>query len=143
MADKIDFRLKGSNRDSYLRLVTDFPLASIRSEEHLTRAQAVLDRLLTAGELDRGEEIYLDALSDLVACYEDAHHAIELASDAEMLRHLMEAKGFSQAEVSRETSIRRSSISEVLSGKRPFGRLMIRKLAAYFRVDPTVLAANL
>jgi HTH-type transcriptional regulator / antitoxin HigA len=143
MASKIDFRLKRSNRDSYLRLVTDFPLTSIRSEEHLAQAQAVLDRLLARGELDPGEELYVDALSDLVACYEDAHHPIEPASDAEMLRHLMEAKGITQAELNRETGLPRSTICEVLSGKRPFSRLMIRKLAAYFRVDPTVLAANL
>ena len=40
-------------------------------------------------------------LSDLVASYEDEHHVIGPASDADMLRHLMEAKGVSQADLSR------------------------------------------
>ena len=40
--------------------------------------------------------MYLDALSDLVAAYEDEHYPIEPASDADMLRHLMEAKGVTQ-----------------------------------------------
>jgi HTH-type transcriptional regulator / antitoxin HigA len=142
MAARTDYRLTGNNRDSYLRLVLEFPLASIRSDEHLSEAQEVMDRLLRSEELDSGEEMYIDALSDLVACYEDAHHPIETASDADLLRHLMEAKGVTQAELSRETSIPRSTISEVLSGKRPFSRSMIRKLAAYFRVDTRVLAAN-
>jgi plasmid maintenance system antidote protein VapI len=33
-------------------------------------------------------------------------------------------------------------ISEILAGKKPFSRKMIRKLAAYFGVDASVLAAN-
>jgi HTH-type transcriptional regulator/antitoxin HigA len=143
MASGTEYRLKGSNRDSYLRLVSEFPLASIRSDEHLAEAQIVMDRMLRAERLDSGEETYLDALSDLVACYEDAHHAIEPASDADMLRHLMDAKGITQSELSRETGIPKSTISEVLSAKRPFSRQLIRKLAAYFHVDARVLAANL
>jgi HTH-type transcriptional regulator/antitoxin HigA len=86
--------------------------------------------------------MYLDALSDLVAAYEDEHHAIEPASDADMLRHLMEAKGVTQARLSRDTMIPKSTISEVLAGKKPFSRRVIRKLADYFRVDVSILAAN-
>ena len=93
MTVKTKFTLKGAGRDAYLKLVTAFPLASIKSDEQLQEAQKVLDRLLARGELNGGEEMYLDALSDLVAAYEDDHYAIEPASDADMLRHLMEAKG--------------------------------------------------
>ncbi len=109
-----------------------FPLASIRSELHLRAAQAVMDQLLAKDELDQGEELYLDALSDLTAAYEDEHHAIKPASDADMLRHLMAAKGVGQTEVHQATGIPKSTISEVLSGKKPFNRGMIRKLAGYF-----------
>ena len=143
MASKTKFGLKRKERDSYLELVQAFPLASIKSDEHLTEAQKVMDRLLAKGTLDDGETMYLDALSDLVAAYEDAHHAIEPASDADMLRHLMEAKGITQAQLSKDTGLPKSSISEVLAGKKPFSRQMIRKLAEYFHVDVTVLAANL
>jgi HTH-type transcriptional regulator / antitoxin HigA len=142
MTVKTKFSLKGAGRDSYLELVIAFPLASIKSDEQLQEAQKVMDQLLERGELDEGEEMYLDALSDLVAAYEDEHYAIAPASDADMLRHLMEAKQITQAELSRETSIPKSTISEVLAGKKPFSRQMIRKLAEYFRVDGSVLAAN-
>ena len=71
------------------------------------------------------------------------HHAIAPASDADMLRHLLEAKGVNQAQLCRDTGLPKSTVSEVLSGKKPFGRQMIRKLAAYFKVDVSVLAANL
>jgi HTH-type transcriptional regulator / antitoxin HigA len=142
MATKTKFRLAGKVRDSYLELVTAFPLASIKSDQHLAYAQKVIDRLLAKGKLDGGEEMYLDALSDLVGAYEDEQHPIEPASDADMLRHLMDAKGINQAQLCRGAGLAKSSISEVLGGKKPFSRHMIRRLADYFQIDVSVLAAN-
>jgi len=142
MAVRTKFSLKGAGRDSYLELVMAFPLASIKCDEQLKEAQNVMDQLLARGRLDDGEEMYLDALSDLVAAYEDVHYAIEPASDAEMLRHLMEAKGVTQSQLSSDTMIPKSTISEILAGKKPFSRKLIRKLADYFNVDASVLATN-
>ena len=124
-------------------LELDFPLASIKSDEHLAEAQRVMDGLLARGTLDAGEETYLDALSDLVGSYEDEQHAIEPASDADMLRHLMEARGVSQMQLSHDTGLPKSSVSEVLAGKKTFSRQMIRNLAEYFHVEIGVLAANI
>ena len=87
--------------------------------------------------------MYLDALSDLVAVYEDEHHRIGPASDADMLRHLMDAKGVNQAQLSRDAEIAKSTVSEILAGKKSFTRKIIRKLADYFSVDVSVLSANL
>ena len=143
MTAKTKFSLKARAKDSYLELILAFPLASIRSDDHLRAAQVVMDRLLAKGKLDEGELLYLDALSDLVAAYEDEHHPIEPASDADMLSHLLHAKGVNQAELHRSTGIPKSTISEVLAGKKPFSRQMIRKLAAYFQVDIGVLSTNL
>jgi HTH-type transcriptional regulator / antitoxin HigA len=143
MSTKTRFALKGRGRDSYLELVLAFPLSSIRSDVHLDKAQKIMDRLLAKKVLDDGEETYLDALSDLVAVYEDEHHAVEPASDADMLRHLLDSKGVTQAQLSQQAGIAKSTISEVLAGKKQFSRQTIRKLAAYFGVDVSVLACNL
>ncbi len=86
--------------------------------------------------------MYLDALSDLVAAYEDEHCAIEPAWDAQMHRHFMEAKGVTQAQLSRDTLVPKSTISELLAGKKHLSRQMIRKFADYFHVDASLLAAN-
>jgi HTH-type transcriptional regulator / antitoxin HigA len=86
--------------------------------------------------------MYLDALSDLVAAYENEHFAIEPASDAEMLRHLMEAHGVTQAQLGSDTAVPKSTISEILAGKKHLSRQVIRKFANYFRVDASLLAAN-
>ncbi len=142
MAAKSRYSLTGKTRDSYLELVLAFPLASIKSEDQLEAAQGVMDLLLARGNLHAGVSLYLDALSDLVASYEDEHHGIGPASDAEMLRHLMEAKGLSQADLSRESGISRSTVSEVLAGKKSFSRRLIRKLSSYFQIDASLLAAN-
>ena len=143
MATQTKFGLKDKDRDTYLELILTFPLSSIRSEEHLDEAQKVMDKLLAKGKLVDGEETYLDALSDLVGVYEDKYHVIEPATDADMLRHLLEANGVTQAQLSQEAGIAKSTISEVLAGKRPFSRQMIRKLSEFFKVDVGVLAGNL
>jgi HTH-type transcriptional regulator/antitoxin HigA len=143
MATKAKFRLTGKGRDSYLEQVTAFPLASIKSDKHLALAQKVMDRLLAKGKLDVGEVTYLDVLSELVGAYEDEQHPIGPASDAEMLQHLMNAKAITQAQLCRDTGLAKSSISEVLAGKKQFSRQMIRKLSDYFRVDVSMLAANI
>ncbi len=133
---------KGKTRDSYMELVQAFPLSSIRSQAQLKQAQKIMDRLLAKGRLGDGEEIYLNALSDLVAVYEDRHYRIEPASDSQMLEHLMEAKGVTQIELHRRTDIPKSTISEILAGKKPFSRHLIRKLAEFFQVDVSVFSAN-
>ena len=136
-------RFRGKVRDDYLGLVMKFPLTSVHSEEQIQAAQEVMDALLAQGKLSAGKELYLDALSDLVAAYEDEHYRIQPASDAEMLRHLMESLGISQAELQRSTKIPKSTISEILSGKKSFSRQLVRTLADFFNVDKSVLAHNL
>ena len=70
-------------------------------------------------------------------------NCFSVSPDAEMLRHLMESKGVTQSLLSQATGVSKSTISEVLAGKRPFSRRMIRKFAEYFKVDVRVLAANM
>jgi HTH-type transcriptional regulator/antitoxin HigA len=123
--------------DAYFRLVREFPLVPIRSDAHLRRAHRVIDALLSR-KLDSGEEQYLAVLSDLVADYEDTHHPIPASSNAQLLAHLLEAHGITQASLSRATGIPRSTLSEILHGKRTVSKRMIPKLSAYFHVEPAV-----
>ncbi|MFN0051813.1 MAG: type II toxin-antitoxin system HigA family antitoxin [Planctomycetales bacterium] len=88
--------------------------------------------------MDPGEDDYLDALSDLVAVYEDAHDEFPDITPVQLLAHLIEAKGVTQADVSRDTAIPRSAVSELLSGKRQINLHHIEKLAKYFHVPPSV-----
>jgi HTH-type transcriptional regulator/antitoxin HigA len=122
-----------------LALIRRFPLRPITSEAELDRATAVMNSLLDR-DLDPAEDDYLDVLSDLIERYEDKHHPIPTddLTDAEMLEHLIEAKGVTQVQAARGAGIAESTISEVLAGKRQLTRSQIQKLAAYFHVSPAV-----
>ena len=130
-------QLKGKRKDAYLELVQKFPLVSIESDEQLKEAQEVLDRLLRL-DLDEGEEAYVDALSDLIEVYEGERFEFPQLSSAEMLEHLIEAKGVRQIDVSEATGIPRSVISEILSGKRQVNLQQVGRFANYFHVPPSV-----
>jgi HTH-type transcriptional regulator / antitoxin HigA len=135
-------KLAGKVRDSYLDLVREFPLTSIKDEKALKASQAMMDRIFARGRLQAAETAYLDALSDLVMAYESTHHSISAPSDAAMLQHLMHAKGVSQKELHDASGIPASTISEILSGRRGFAKGMVGTLASYFNVDRKLFVEN-
>jgi HTH-type transcriptional regulator / antitoxin HigA len=118
-------------------------MTAIKSDDHLARSRGGYEPPASQRGTRRWRgDVSVDALSDLVGAYEDKHYPIAPASDADMLRHFMEAKGTTQAELSRETTIAKSTISEVLAGKKPFSRQMIHRFADYFKVDVAVLGSH-
>ncbi len=130
----------GNLNDRYLELVRQFPLRPIRSDQELDEAVRMVDLLLSKRSLGPEEQDYLDVLSDLIERYEAEAHPIAPLPDADILRHLIEAKGVPQSQVAKATDIADSTISEVLSGKRSLNRTHIGKLARYFSVSPQVFA---
>lgn len=128
---------KGAARDRYLELVHEFPLVSIRTNKELRAAHKVIDSLLANGPQGEGEEIYLDALSDLASVYEEENIELPKAIDADLLTHLFEAKGVSQAEAANKLRISKSTVSELLSGRRKLTRAQVTRFANYFNVEPS------
>jgi HTH-type transcriptional regulator/antitoxin HigA len=120
----------------YFALVRRFPLRHLRSDRELDQAVEVIDALLDKDRLTAGEQEYLDVLSDLVERYENEAHPMEPVSDASLLRHLIEAKEVSQADVAKATGIDESTLSLVLRGKRTLSRGHIGPLARYFGLSP-------
>jgi HTH-type transcriptional regulator / antitoxin HigA len=125
-------------RDHYLELVRKFPLRPLRSDEELSLAIKVIDSLIIRGDLDCGELDYLDILTDIVERYEAEEHPMPPVSDADMLRHLIEARGISQSKLADDVRISMSTISEVLNGKRQLNRNHISALSKYFGVPSSV-----
>ena len=76
---------------TYFQLVKQLPLARLRNDQDLHAAKEMIDRLLQRN-LDRGAQEYLDVLTDLVEAYEDEHHPIPDAFEADVLRELMRSK---------------------------------------------------
>jgi HTH-type transcriptional regulator/antitoxin HigA len=124
---------------SYLALAKRFPIKPIATQAELDAAISVIDSLLCRTKpLDAMESGYLDSLSREVECYEEDKYPMPPVSDAEMLRHLIEAKDVSMSAVAASTGIAVSTISSVLAGKRQLNRRHIAKLAPYFGVEPSV-----
>lgn len=128
----------GFDQNAYLGLVATLPLRPIRSVRDLDRAAKMIDSLLDRPKLTKAERDYLDVLTDLVEKYESQVYPAEPASDAEMLAHLLDARGISQTELAAGVGIAGSTISEVLHGKRKLRREHVGRLAAFFGVSPAV-----
>ena len=124
----------------YLELVKKVPLRPIESDRELDRAIATIDALLAKPSLSRDEDDYLDVLSDLVYKYENATPPLESVPDSEMLRHLMEAKRISNAELNRRTGIPTSTIAAVLRCRRTLSREQVATLSDFFHVSTSVFA---
>src|SRR3954464_2503561 len=99
MPSRTSQKTPGRGPDPYLALIARFRLRPIRTEEELDSAIQMLDSLLDRDDLTADETDYLDVLGDLIEAYEREEHPIAPVSDAEMLRHLLEARGVTQAEL--------------------------------------------
>jgi HTH-type transcriptional regulator/antitoxin HigA len=123
--------------DSYFELVKQFPLTHVRSRKQFGQAIALVDELLRK-RLDRGAQEYLDALSDLIATYEDEHAPIPDASESDVLRELMRSSGRTQTALSRAVGIAQSTLSAILAGEREMTKSHMIALAKFFNVPPSV-----
>lgn len=134
--------VKGKRSDRYLELIRKHPLRPIRNDHELDTAVHMLNFLLDRGRLAADEKDYFDVLTDLIQKYEDEHIVFERQPDSAMLRHLIEAKGVTQAQVAKDCQIAESTISAVMAGTRKLTRGHISKLAHYFHVGTGVFADN-
>ena len=122
----------------FLALNRRFPLRPIHSDDALARANAIVRELILRDDLDPAEEDYLDVLGDLVWKYEYTAHPLPPVSGEAMLRHIIESRDLTQAEVARGAGIAEPTISAVLSGRRSLNRDHIEALARYLSVSPAV-----
>jgi HTH-type transcriptional regulator/antitoxin HigA len=138
MAMRIANSQAGAEQEAYLKLVLKFPLRPLRTDKELDRAIKMIESLIIRGDLDSGEQDYLDILTDIVEKYEADTVPMTPVSDAVMLRHLVDARGITQSKLAAEGKIPMSTISEVLNGKRRLNRNHIAAVCRFFGVSPAV-----
>lgn len=130
--------ITADSQNRYLELVRQFPLRPIHSEEEYERGLEMIETLLSQDQRTPDEDDYIAVLSSLVEAYEDRDALSRGVSEADVLRHLIEARGVSQSQVAADTGIAVSTISEILSERRRLNRDHITALARYFHVPPSV-----
>ena len=121
-----------------MELVQEFPLRPLKNDRQMTRANAMIRKLIDRETLTPEEEDYLDVLGDLVEAYEDEHHPLPPFSESDMLRYLIDEGEVAQATVSAATGIAESTLSNILAGRRALNSKHIAALSRFFKVSPAV-----
>ena len=113
-------------------------LRPIQNEAEYDRTVALMNTLLDAAGDDEDHALagLLDLVSNLVEKYEQEHYAIEPSEPKDVLRHLMDARGFKQDDLS--SIIPQGNLSAVLSGKRKISATLAGKLGKFFGISPAV-----
>lgn len=124
-------------------LVAMMPPQAIVDEAHYENVIEVVDGLMAAGRLTRGQELYLETLVQLLEVYEAKHHAIDTAglSGIAALRHLLAEHGMTASDLSRLLGVHASMGSKILKGDRSLTVEHLRKLSERFKVRPELFMA--
>jgi HTH-type transcriptional regulator/antitoxin HigA len=128
--------------DKYLKLIRSFPLRPIRTDAENDEAVEVIASLGAREPLDPAERDYLDVLVDLVRKYEADHYPIPPVGGPAVVRHLIEARGVTQAEVASGAGMAESSLSEMLAGKRKMATRHVKALARFFGVSADTILGD-
>ncbi len=127
---------------SYPELLRKAQPQIINDDRSHRRALRTVELLMKKPRLTKAEGKLLDLLAKLVDDYEEIIYPTPDVPPNRMLKHLIEAKQTTQAELSRLTGVPRSTISEVLKGKRSISVENAYRLAEYFHVDPSLFLSR-
>ena len=125
----------------YASLVALFPLRPLRTPKARDDARAMMRALLRV-ERNDDQADYLTVLGSLIREYDADHVVLPVATQADVLRALMEDRDVTQARVAFATGIPDSHISAILKGTRFISRANRAKLAEFFEVAPTRFAVD-
>jgi len=100
----------------------------------------MIDQLMASGRLTKGQSHYLETLVQLVQVYEAKHHAIDTSDirGIESLKHLLDQNGMNASDLARLLGVHVSMGSKILNSNRALTVEHLRKLAARFKVSPTL-----
>jgi HTH-type transcriptional regulator/antitoxin HigA len=126
----------------YECLLLQYSPRPITSQARYRTALRQIDSLMRQVKRSRAQDDLLDVLTALVVQYEERHHPSPEVSPSDMLQHLMELRGLTKAELSRQTAIPRQTITNIVTGTRGVSRENRKKLAAFFHVSPLVFLAS-
>lgn len=114
------------------------PPRAIRNDVDHEKAREMIDRLMAAGKLSKGQTLYLETLVQLVQAYEAEHHAIDTSdiSGLDLLLHLLEENGMNASDLARLLDVHPSMGSKICRGDRSLTIDHLRTLCERFKVNP-------
>jgi HTH-type transcriptional regulator / antitoxin HigA len=109
----------------------------IHTDEELAKYTADLFDLSMKSDPTPDEERAIELLALLVDRYESERYPLPDVKPADMLQFLIDQNGLSQRDIAKDLGSE-STVSSVLSGRRPLTRDHIARLSARFHVSPAV-----
>jgi len=124
-------------------LVGLMPPQAIMDNVHYENTVEMIDCLMAAGKLTKGQELYMETLVQLVQAYEAQHHAIDTTdlSGIEVLRSLLADSDMNASDLARLLEVHASMGSKILKGDRLLTVDHLRKLSDHFKVRPELFMA--
>ena len=122
---------------AYQSLLLEFTPRPIRTEREYRRASKYIESRMQPHP-PKAEGDLLEMLSTLVMDYESRMAIDADVAPGDMLAHLMDACGRTQADVARATGISRATLSSAIAGRRGISKANAAKLADYFHVSPAL-----
>ncbi len=121
-------------------LVQQMPPQAIADDVGYENTLQMIDRLMVGGKLTKGQAVYLETLVQLVEAYEASRHAVDTSrvSGLASLKHLMAENDMNASDLARLLEVHPSMGSKILKGERALTIDHVRKLAARFKVSPSV-----
>ena len=131
---------KNSLPSQFVELVRMMPPQAIQDDVQYANTLEVIDRLMAVAKATKGQVVYLETLVQLVQAYEAEHHAIATAdiSGLDSLKHLLAENDLNASDLARLLGVHASLGSKILKGERSLTVDHIRKLAAQFKVNPSL-----
>jgi HTH-type transcriptional regulator/antitoxin HigA len=127
---------------TYAALLKEVQPQVIHDDRAHERTLQWIDRLMKLPRKSSAERRLLELLSKLVNDYEEALFPTPNAPPREILQFLLDNSGKSQAEFARALGIPRSTICQILNGKRLISVDNAFRLSEYFHVAPSLFLAR-
>ena len=126
---------------TYQSLLVDYTPRPVRTVTAYKKVLRHLEKLMTPNP-DRARSDLIELLSTMVEQYEQQSHATPHVAPADMLRHLIEERGITNAQLARDTGIPRSTITDVLAGRRQISKANAVRFGGYFGTPADLFLAS-
>jgi len=120
--------------DSFEKLCRMHLPRTIRDSVDYDNTAEIVNRLAVLQQRSKGQEEYLETLSQLIEAYDNANFQIKATSPLEALRFLMEANGLNASDIGRILG-NRTLGSAILRGERQISKENALKFAKHFKVN--------
>lgn len=120
---------------TYKTLLQEVVPRPITSDREYKRALKQIERLMRQSHKTRAADDMIELLGTLIEQFEIRKgHTDPIQSPRDRLEGLMQARELSQSELSERANVPRTTINEILCGKRGISKTMAIRLATFFGV---------